>query len=289
MPKKVKKRKARKVISKGNVKPKKDKDTFDLKFFWLAVLALAVIVVVIVLAIVYSGSSISIQSGDTVNVDYTGMLEDGTVFDTSIEGVGLEAGLDRGMFEPIKFTIGQGALIPGFENAIIGMKEGETKTVVLPPELAYGETQEDLIVSLPVSQEMDRFVDINKSDFVLMFGVDPVVGGEVSSLDISWPMKVISVRGDTVNVENIMKVGEEIEMAGVGWTTVVQSVDEETISLKQSPVVGDTFTVPSLTGMLQGVVISIDSTDFKIDLNHPLAGQTLVFDITVLSLEKEVE
>lgn len=68
------------------------------------------------------------QVGNTVAVHYVGKLEDGTEFDNS---------LLRGA--PISFTIGSGGLIPGFENGVVGMKIGERKTIVIPPEFAYGE------------------------------------------------------------------------------------------------------------------------------------------------------
>ena len=64
------------------------------------------------------------KQGDTVRVHYTGKLDDGTVFDTSSER------------SPLEFTIGEGEIIPGFEQAVIGMKPGETKTVRIPPEEA---------------------------------------------------------------------------------------------------------------------------------------------------------
>ncbi len=73
------------------------------------------------------------KSNDTVKVHYTGSLTDGTVFDSSA---------DR---EPFEFTIGQGMVIPGFESAVIGMNEGDTKTVSIPSEEAYGPYHEELV------------------------------------------------------------------------------------------------------------------------------------------------
>jgi len=66
------------------------------------------------------------KEGDTVKVHYTGKLDDGTVFDSSRER------------EPLEFVIGNKQIIPGFENGIIGMDIGESKTIVIPPEEAYG-------------------------------------------------------------------------------------------------------------------------------------------------------
>jgi len=79
----------------------------------------------------------TIKAGDTISVDYTGKKEDGTVFDTS-EGK-----------TPLKFTVGAGMLIQGFDNAVLGMKSGESKTVEVPPEKGYGPRHEDAIVNIP--------------------------------------------------------------------------------------------------------------------------------------------
>lgn len=68
------------------------------------------------------------KSGDVVEVDYVGKFEDGKVFDSSE---------DR---EPLKFQLGAGQVIPGFEKAVKGMKVGESKEVTVPPEEAYGKS-----------------------------------------------------------------------------------------------------------------------------------------------------
>lgn len=81
-----------------------------------------------------------IQNGSTVNVHYTGKLNNGEVFDSS-EGK-----------EPLSFTIGTGQIIPGFENAIIGKKAGDKVTVNIQPTEAYGEIREDLLVKVPNTQ-----------------------------------------------------------------------------------------------------------------------------------------
>ncbi|HBY95209.1 MAG: peptidylprolyl isomerase [Ardenticatenaceae bacterium] len=80
------------------------------------------------------------QMGDTVQVHYTGKLEDGQVFDTS------------GNREPLQFTIGGGQIIPGFEEAVAGMDPGETKTARIPADKAYGPHREELIVEVDRGQ-----------------------------------------------------------------------------------------------------------------------------------------
>lgn len=72
-----------------------------------------------------------VKNGDTVKVHYQGTLDDGTVFDSSHER------------DPLSFTLGQGEIIPGFENAVQGMNQGDSKNVSIPPDEAYGQRQED--------------------------------------------------------------------------------------------------------------------------------------------------
>jgi len=74
------------------------------------------------------------SDGDTVRVHYTGTLQDGTTFDTSVGR------------EPLEFTLGEGKMIPGFEKAIYGLKVGKSKTVTIPAEEAYGPHRDDLVI-----------------------------------------------------------------------------------------------------------------------------------------------
>ncbi len=74
------------------------------------------------------------KNGDTVKIHYTGKLQDGTVFDSSS---------DR---EPLKFSIGSGQVIPGFEEAVTGMTVGEKKTALIPCDKAYGERNPSMVM-----------------------------------------------------------------------------------------------------------------------------------------------
>jgi peptidylprolyl isomerase len=80
------------------------------------------------------------KHGDTVRVHYRGKLQDGSEFDASF---------DR---EPLQFTIGGGRLIPGFEEAVVGMNPGDSKTAELPVEKAFGPYREERVAVVPKSQ-----------------------------------------------------------------------------------------------------------------------------------------
>jgi peptidylprolyl isomerase len=76
------------------------------------------------------------KHGDTVRIHYTGKLEDGTMFDSSDKR------------EPLEFTIGKSKIIAGFEQAVIGMNPGDSKTVSIDVEHAYGAHRPDMVVSV---------------------------------------------------------------------------------------------------------------------------------------------
>ncbi|ACB53072.1 putative FKBP-type peptidyl-prolyl cis-trans isomerase [Crocosphaera subtropica ATCC 51142] len=78
--------------------------------------------------------------GDTVKVNYTGKLQDGTVFDSSVNR------------DPLQFSLGQGQVIAGFEEAIVGMSPGDNKSVTIPSEQAYGPYQDELVIVVDEKQ-----------------------------------------------------------------------------------------------------------------------------------------
>jgi FKBP-type peptidyl-prolyl cis-trans isomerase 2 len=98
------------------------------------------------------------KTGDTVKVHYTGILEDGTQFDSS-----------RGS-EPLQFTLGGGRILPGFEIAVEGMIVGGTKTIYLPAEDAYGPYREDLTQEVPRSVIPD---DIELAEGIILHAQGP--------------------------------------------------------------------------------------------------------------------
>ena len=99
------------------------------------------------------------QNGDTVKVHYTGKLDDGTIFDTSAER------------EPLQFTIGEGQLISDFEQAVVGMNPGDSKTVQIPADNAYGPHLEDRIMVIDRNEfpkdlepKVDQMLQVNQPD-----------------------------------------------------------------------------------------------------------------------------
>lgn len=121
--------------------------------------------------------------GDTVRVHYTGRLGDGSVFDTSVGR------------EPLEFTIGDGRLIPGFEKAVIGMNTGETKTIILSPEEAYGPYLEELTADVDISQfpphikpEVGLHLQIRQDNGSFIDVIITKISGSTVTLDANHPL-----------------------------------------------------------------------------------------------------
>ena len=136
------------------------------------------------------------QIGDQVKVHYTGKLEDGTVFDSSDGG------------EPLSFQLGGNQVIPGFERTVLGMAVGESRTSSIIPTDAYGESVDEMVL--------------------------------------------------TVNRDQIPD-GERLEL---GMEMQVQ---------------GDGFVMPVR-------VVELTPTQVRLDGNHPLASETLIFTIQLVSI-----
>jgi len=120
----------------------------------------------------------TVKDGDTVKVHYTGKLENDVVFDTSNER------------EPLQFTIGEGRVIPGFEEAVVGMEPGESKTANIPADQAYG----------PYHEEMVRALDRNQ----LPPDIELEVGQHLESRSEegqSFIVTVIDISGSTVTLD----------------------------------------------------------------------------------------
>ncbi len=123
------------------------------------------------------------KSGDTVKVHYTGKLDDGTVFDSS---------LDR---DPLEFVLGSGMVIQGFENAIEGMSEGESKEVTIPSGEAYGDYRDDMCIEVQKAQipeninpEVGQLLQLRTEDGGATTVTVTSITDEMVTLDANHPL-----------------------------------------------------------------------------------------------------
>jgi len=138
------------------------------------------------------------KTGNQVKVHYHGRLQDGTTFDSS-EGR-----------SPLEFEVGAGQVIKGFEDGVLGMKEGDKKTIHIPVDEAYGEKSEDMIIEYPKDQfppdmkpEVGMQLNLRgqdgrnfpvvisdvKSDIVVLDGNHPLAGK-----DLIFDIEMVEIR-----------------------------------------------------------------------------------------------
>ncbi|MEW8013905.1 MAG: peptidylprolyl isomerase [Candidatus Sedimenticola endophacoides] len=123
------------------------------------------------------------KMGDSVKVHYTGTFDDGTQFDSS-----------QGS-EPLEVTLGQGQVIPGFEAALEGMTAGETKSVHIPDEMAYGEYSPEMVqeverTAIPEEIELSLGIQLqaHAPDGTPFMLVVTGLNGETVTLDANHPL-----------------------------------------------------------------------------------------------------
>jgi peptidylprolyl isomerase len=111
------------------------------------------------------------RTGDHVRIHFTGRLDDGTVFASSADA------------EPMEFTLGTDEVLPAIEDAVAGMEPGETKTVYIPSDEAFGPWREDLVEKVPRESLPDSLdLEIGQQLWVDQPGIEPVI---VSVIDVS--------------------------------------------------------------------------------------------------------
>jgi len=134
-----------------------------------------------------------VVNGSKVAVDYVGSFENGTLFDTSIAAEAQKAGLAvPANLQPLEFTVGRGAVIPGFNDALIGMKVGQEKTVTILPLQGYGMPSSENVVAVNASQ-LDQSGGVPKvgmqvSNAYGARGLISAVGNGTVTIDFNPPL-----------------------------------------------------------------------------------------------------
>jgi FKBP-type peptidyl-prolyl cis-trans isomerase 2 len=244
-----------------------------------------------------------VEKGDKITVDYTGRFIDGRVFDTSIEEIGKNESIPKSItfdpdksYKPLTFTVGSGEMIEGFDEGVVGMRVGETRTITVPPHKGYGSPDPALIKSIRLTEALPLYEYMSKSDFESKYP------GEVLEVGVTtehhfwgWHVVIEEVTGDNVTLRHDPEWGMEVEV--LPWRTVVVSISSEQarIVVEHKPT-EEVFQVAIDPGLLaeynntfaefseKGIVKSIED-EIVIDFNKEVVGKTLIFEVTVISIE----
>jgi FKBP-type peptidyl-prolyl cis-trans isomerase 2 len=207
-----------------------------------------------------------VKSGDIVQILYTLTLSNGSVF-------------DAGNFT---FRVGGSEAIKGVDDAVIGMNVGEKKRIVVKPDEAYGYYDENKIFDIPLINNMNTTESTTVDAFNMTFGEMPVVNKTYTLEGMVWSMRVTSIQNGTVKVLHEPQNGMTFDLKDAlgnvyGKGTV--NVEGDRLIMTSYPIKGSTIVTVYGTGS----VVDFNETSMKLDFNHPLASETLTFNITLLN------
>lgn len=227
----------------------------------------------------------TVQLGDEVSLKYTArFLETGEVFDTSEEAVAKNASVPkvanfkpRANYAPLKIPVGEGVISGAFDSALLGMRVGEEKDILLPPGDAFGYRNESLVKWLPRVLRVPRAEEISREDFELSYGKLEL--NETLEM-YHWRARVVNLTNDTMTILHEAR-NESIDAEG-GTTKI--TVNEAFVTVEFVPKINLTF--KSKAGDYV-TILAANESHMLADYNHPYAGKSVVFHVRVEKIEKK--
>ncbi len=263
-----------------------------------------------------------VEWGDQVTVHYTGWLEDDRIydtrriFDTSRDRIPEDTTLtfdDRARGDPFQFTVGEG-VIDGWSESVVGMREGQTIDVRIPPEKAYDTRTEDLLFSVEKEEQLPVYHSMSVVRFENTYGTQPSPNMVVTHQFWGWDVTVVSVEGNVALLRNEPDLGQKyyayIPEEGADWVSRVTSIDSSAhggtgeIIIRNDVKRGIVMDGEHIarhheefadidgirrnagqSGGYQGIVVDVGE-EILMDFNEEVAGRTLRFRITVLEIQR---
>ncbi|NJD77749.1 MAG: FKBP-type peptidyl-prolyl cis-trans isomerase [Candidatus Methanoperedens sp.] len=271
-------------------------------------------------AILFSGcvDQRTVKTGDNVTIDYVGSLQDGTVFDTSIKAVAEENNITKSDYKPLPVIVGKGKVIKGLDEGLVGMKVGDSKTLTITPDRAYGPVDPQMIQTIPIVQvepatlQIPKVLEIPIDQFEGNFGTGYKIGDSINYPGTNINM---TLKDNTTNATLVynLSVGYKIISEGAPWNQTVTKIDDKNITIRHDAkknstvnffpgapwnttvvdVTNDNITlrhnavpdteIPTMFGRIK---VHFNETDIIMDRNHEYAGKTLIFNVTLRSIDK---
>lgn len=270
----------------------------------------ALILVIIVIAssagaYVLMDNGRAVQSGDLVRVNYIGKLPNGQVFDTSLYSVATDNTTypkslffgfrgDESKYSTLNFTVGKGDMIDGFETGVLGMKVGETKTIVIPVEDAYGPANESKITTMNLTETVPIYKEMGVDDFEVYFGEAPTRNKMYTDPNYGWTVVPTNVDSTTARIQILATDGATYRAhasstdPSYGWD-ITADVDNanQTITVHHHLDSSSAMSVKGMDGVSGRLYIkSVDEAagTAVVDRNNQVLGQDLTFIITLVSI-----
>ena len=229
-------------------------------------------------------------------------------------------------YTPLNFSVGKPGVIKGLSEGVVGMKVGETKTLTISPENGYGPVSPMKISVIPTIQEiptkMSRVIEVPIEEFEGTLGSGHKIGDIITLPNTDINMTIINITNN-VSLSYNFKVGDKIPY-GLPWNVTVGSIDTKNITINHNVKKNETFqfqidqfqktpwntTVVNITSMnniasmnitlrhnpipdtvIQSMFgpptkVHFNETSIIMDSNHELTGKTLIFNVTLRSINK---
>lgn len=262
----------------------------------------------------------AVQKGDTVYLKFIQKYENGTIIGTNYEDIAKKEGIIKDKYPPLIFIVGKGQVPKGLENAVIGMKISDKKTITLEPKNAYGEYQKELVALGDRIQYQDRNITaqitehLTSEAFKAAFGNAAAILGDKVSTDITpWNYTITGIKDNNITVRAIITKGQSYKLPETLWNSTAIEVKDNEATFRQNP--PDGFIVSTELGnatvtatgdkikitinpkigdisVLNGIparVTQINETHITYDANQPLAGKTIIFEIELIQKSKPGE
>lgn len=246
---------------------------------WLVGVLCAVIIVLVIMFFVNVAPK-GAKKDNTVRVDYIGYLDDGMIFDTSFEAVANEANIlnPSRKYEPLEFKIGSGMVLKDFENAVVGMLNGESKSIKISGDKAYP------LINLPKTITIKNAYTIPVKEFEgVVAGGKAELGKEYILPQVPWKVKITDLNTATgmLTFASEAKKGEVFILRQ--WNATILDINEENITLFQD-VPNDV--IISLPDGRTGKVVKTTDSEYFVDFVYPIGGRDLFFNITLVEIKK---
>ncbi len=232
-----------------------------------------------------SAGAESIEKGDIVLIHYAATLEDGSLYETTLEKRAKDPGSKKASwyvepksFSPVLTVAGERGPAPGIGDALLGMKAGERKTVSLPAEKAYGPANPSNKLQYACAKKIPKIMVMDPEQYVKQFGAFPVVGNEVEATPY-FKAKILEVSETSAKLEMLAVDGIKEEES---FGTAEIHVQGEEITISLAPKIGAPFEADGRKGIIE----SSDGKNFTVDFNSPLLGKAISLDLEAVSVTK---
>ncbi|MBU4077736.1 MAG: FKBP-type peptidyl-prolyl cis-trans isomerase [Euryarchaeota archaeon] len=174
----------------------------------------------------------TVKKGDKVSVNYTGSLQDGKVFDTNIESVAKQHDIIKPEYLPLNFTVGEPGMIKGFDEGVVGMKVGETKTINILPEDGYGPVDPKLIMAYDLIENFSakensfpKVFNISLEEFEATYGPGHNKSDNVIPPGTNINLTILNI-SNVVSLSYNLKAEYQIFTQNSPWNMTVVKINE---------------------------------------------------------------